>query len=227
MREILSSPLFGITLSIVAFKVGLSINEKVKHPLANPLIIALIIIVATLKLFGIPHEYFEAGSSIILLFLAPVTAVLALTVYRQRAVLLSTFFPIVLGTLAGSAAAIGSVVLLSRLMGLHEAVTASLIPKSVTTPVAIALAEQMGGISALTIASTIISGLAGNLFAPLLIKLFAVKDPVAQGVAIGCASHALGTSKAMEIGQVQGAMSSISISLSAIWTVLLVTLFFG
>lgn len=206
MREILSSPLFGITLSIVAFKVGLSINEKVKHPLANPLIIALIIIVATLKLFGIPHEYFEAGSSIILLFLAPVTAVL--------------------GTLAGSAAAIGSVVLLSRLMGLHEAVTASLIPKSVTTPVAIALAEQMGGISALTIASTIISGLAGNLFAPLLITLFAVKDPVAQGVAIGCASHALGTSKAMEIGQVQGAMSSISISLSAIWTVLLVTLFF-
>lgn len=226
MREILSSPLFGITLSIVAFKVGLYCNQKVKHPLANPLIIALIIIVGTLKLFGIPHEYFEKGSSIILLFLAPVTAVLALTVYRQRAVLLSTFLPVFVGTLVGSAAAMGSVVLLSRWMGLPEAVTAALIPKSVTTPVAIALTEQMGGIPALTIASTIISGLTGNLFAPLLIKLFAIKDPVAQGVAIGCSSHALGTSKAMEIGQAQGAMSSISISLSAIWTVLLVSLFF-
>ncbi len=225
MREILSSPLFGIALSIVAFKMGLWVNRKVKSPIANPLIIAMIIVVGTLKLFSIPHAYYEEGASFIRMFLAPVTAVLALTVYRQRAVLRSTFFPVVIGTLFGSLAAMGSVVLLSRWLGLDAAVTAGLIPKSVTTPVAIALAEQLGGLSALTIASTIISGLSGNLLAPALIRLFAVKDPVAQGVAIGCSSHALGTSKAMEIGETQGAMSSISISLSAMWTVLLVPLF--
>jgi Putative effector of murein hydrolase len=96
----------------------------------------------------------------------------------------------------------------------------------VTTPVAIALTEQFGGIPALTIASTIITGLAGNLLAPVLPKLFHIKDPVAHGVGIGSCSHALGTSKALEIGEIEGAMSSISISLSAIWTVLLAPLFF-
>lgn len=225
MVEILSSPLFGITLSIVAFKIGLWINQKVKNPIANPLIIAMILVVATLKVFDIPYEYFEEGSSFILMFLAPVTAVLALTIYRQRAVLMASFFPVVIGTLVGSIAAMGSVLVLSRLLGLHEAIIASLLPKSVTTAVAIALSEQMGGLPALTIASTVITGLSGNILAPFMIKAFRVKDPVAQGVAIGCCSHALGTTKAMEIGEVQGAMSSISISLSVIWTVLLVPLF--
>jgi len=223
--EILSSPLFGITLSIVAFKVGLWVSQKVKNPIANPLIIAMIIVVGTLKVFDIPHQYFEEGASFILMFLAPVTAVLALTIYRQRAVLLSSFFPVVIGTFTGSLAAMGSVLLLSRWLSLEEAIIASVVPKSVTTPVAMALAEQMGGLPALTIASTLITGLGGNLLAPFMIKAFAVKDPVAQGVGIGCCSHALGTTKAMEIGQVQGAMSSISISLSAIWTVLLVPFF--
>jgi predicted murein hydrolase (TIGR00659 family) len=223
--EILSSPLFGITLSIVAFKIGLWISQKVKNPIANPLIIAMIIVVATLKVFDIPHEYFEEGASFILMFLAPVTAVLALTIYRQRAVLMASFFPVVIGTLVGSIAAMGSVLVLSRLLGLNEAIIASLLPKSVTTAVAIALSEQMGGLPALTIASTVITGLGGNILAPFMIKAFRVKDPVAQGVAIGCCSHALGTTKAMEIGEVQGAMSSISISLSVIWTVLLVPLF--
>ena len=225
MVEILSSPLFGITLSIVAFKIGLWINQKVKNPIANPLIIAMIIVVATLKVFDIPYEYFEEGASFILMFLAPVTAVLALTIYRQREVLMASFFPVVIGTLVGSIAAMGSVLVLSRLLGLNEAIIASLLPKSVTTAVAIALSEQMGGLPALTIASTVITGLSGNILAPFMIKAFRVKDPVAQGVAIGCCSHALGTTKAMEIGEVQGAMSSISISLSVIWTVLLVPLF--
>ena len=225
MVEILSSPLFGITLSIVAFKIGLWISQKVKNPIANPLIIAMIIVVATLKVFDIPYEYFEEGASFILMFLAPVTAVLALTIYRQRKVLMASFFPVVIGTLVGSIAAMGSVLVLSRLLGLNEAIIASLLPKSVTTAVAIALSEQMGGLPALTIASTVITGLSGNILAPFMIKAFRVKDPVAQGVAIGCCSHALGTTKAMEIGEVQGAMSSISISLSVIWTVLLVPLF--
>jgi putative effector of murein hydrolase len=225
MVEILSSPLFGIGLSIFAFKIGLWVQSKVKNTLANPLIIAMLIVVGTLKLFDIPHQYFEEGASFIQMFLAPVTAVLAVTIYRQRKVLLNDFLPIVLGTFVGALSAMGSVLLLCRILGLDQVITASLLPKSVTTAVAIALAEDLGGLVALTIASTVITGLTGNLLAPSLIKIFGVKDPVAQGVGIGCSSHALGTTKAMELGEVQGAMSSISISLSVIWTVMLVPFF--
>ncbi|MFA5448500.1 MAG: LrgB family protein [Sphaerochaeta sp.] len=225
MVEILSSPLFGIGLSIFAFKIGLWVQSKVKNTLANPLIIAMLIVVGTLKLFDIPHQYFEEGASFIQMFLAPVTAVLAVTIYRQRKVLLNDFLPIVLGTFVGALSAMGSVLLLCKILGLDQVITASLLPKSVTTAVAIALAEDLGGLAALTIASTVITGLTGNLLAPSLIKIFGVKDPVAQGVGIGCSSHALGTTKAMELGEVQGAMSSISISLSVIWTVMLVPFF--
>lgn len=226
MLEILSSPLFGITLSIVAFRIGMWMNRKLKTPLANPLIIAMLLVVTVLTVFDIPVEAYEEGSSFILMFLSPVTAVLALTIYRQRKTLMSSFFPVLLGTLAGSLAAMATVRISCTLLGLDRTILASLLSKSVTTPVAIALTEQFGGIPALTIASTIITGLAGNLLAPVLLKIFNITDPVAHGVGIGSCSHALGTSKALEIGEIEGAMSSISISLSAIWTVLLAPLFF-
>ncbi|WP_332448109.1 LrgB family protein [Sphaerochaeta sp.] len=225
MADFTSNPLFGITLSIIAFQIGMWINQKLKTPLANPLIIAMLLVVGVLTLFGIDLDSYEKGSSFIYMFLAPVTAVLALTVYRQRKVLLSAFFPVVLGTFAGSLAALSSVLASSRLFGLDATMIASLLSKSVTTPIAIALTEQFGGYPALTIASTVITGLAGNLLAPALAQVFRIKDPVAHGVGIGSCSHALGTSKALEIGEVQGAMSSISISLSAFWTVLLAPLF--
>ncbi|NLE16432.1 MAG: LrgB family protein [Spirochaetales bacterium] len=226
MLEILSSPLFGIALSIVAFRIGMWVNKKLKTPLANPLIIAMLLVVGFLSAFGIPVEVYEEGSSFILMFLAPVTAVLALTIYRQRKTLMSNFFPVILGTLAGSLAALATIRASCNILGLDRTILASLLSKSVTTPVAIALTEQFGGIPALTIASTIITGLAGNLLAPVLPKVFGITDPVAHGVGIGSCSHALGTSKALEIGEIEGAMSSISISLSAIWTVLLAPLFF-
>jgi predicted murein hydrolase (TIGR00659 family) len=226
MLEIVHSPLFGIMLSIVSFRIGLWINKKVGHPLANPLIIAMLIVVGVLTLFGIPLDAYEEGSSFISMFLAPVTAVLALTIYRQRKILAGAFLPVLLGTLAGALAALSSIRLSATLLGMDQQMLASLLSKSVTTPIAIAITEQFGGIPALTIASTVITGLAGNLLAPVLGKVFRIKDPVAHGVGIGSCSHALGTSKALELGEVQGAMSSISISLSAIWTVLLAPFFF-
>jgi putative effector of murein hydrolase len=211
MLEILSSPLFGISLSVFAFQAGLFINKKLKNPLANPLVIAMLVIIAVLLLFDIPLDAYEEGSSVIYMFLTPVTAVLALSIHRQRDVLRRAFFP---------------VVVTCNLLGLDRTILASLLSKSVTTPIAIALTEQFGGLPALTIASTLISGVAGNLLAPVLAKLFGIKDPVAHGVGIGACSHALGTSKALEIGDVQGAMSSLSLSFSALWTVLLAPLFF-
>lgn len=225
MSEITSSPLFGITISIFAFQAGMWVNRKLKTPLANPLIIAMAIVASTLLVFDIPLERYEAGSSFILMFLAPVTAVLAVTIYRQRAVLKQYLLPVLAGTFAGAVTALATVKLSCNVLGLDRQILMSLLSKSVTTPVAIALTGQFGGIEALTIASTIITGLAGNLLAPILPKLFGIKDEVAHGVGIGSCSHALGTSKALELGETVGAMSSISISLSALWTVLLAPLF--
>ncbi len=226
MLEVLNTPLFGITLSIIAFMIGIWVNRKVRHPLANPLLIAMTLIVLILVVFDIPLDMYEKGSVFISLFLAPVTAVLALTIYRQRALLKDSLFPVLLGTLAGSVASLLSIRWTSNMLGLDQVVLASLMSKSVTTPIAIAITEEFGGVPALTVASTVISGTLGNLLAPLLAKMFFIKDPVAHGVGIGSCSHALGTSKALEIGEVEGAMSSIAISLSGIFTVLLAPLFF-
>jgi len=205
---------------------GVFVNRKLKNPLANPLIIAMMTIIALLVVFDIPFAVYKSGSDIIALFLAPVTAVLALAIYRQREILKHSFIPILSGTLMGSLASLASIRWMSNLLGLDSLVMGSLLSKSVTTPIAIAITEQFGGIPALTVASTVISGLLGNLMAPVLGKVFFVSDPVAHGVGIGSCSHALGTSKALELGEVQGAMSSIAISLSGICTVLLAPLFF-
>lgn len=226
MREVLNTPLFGIALSIVAFKIGIWANKKLQNPLANPLIIAMALIVILLLVFDIPLDSYEKGSSIISLFLAPVTAVLALSIYRQRALLKDSLLPVMMGTFAGALASLFSIKWTCGLLGLDSVVLSSLMSKSVTTPIAIALTEQFGGIPALTVASTVISGALGNLLAPVLAKMFFISDPVAHGVGIGSCSHALGTSKALEIGEVEGAMSSIAISLSGIFTVLLAPLFF-
>ncbi|HAF86334.1 MAG TPA: hypothetical protein DCG32_08250 [Sphaerochaeta sp.] len=226
MLEVLNTPLFGITLSIIAFRIGIWVNQKIRHPLANPLLIAMTLIVLILVAFDIPLDLYEKGSAVITLFLAPVTAVLALSIYRQRALLKSSLLPVLLGTLAGSVASLFSIKWTSNLLGLDRVFLASLLSKSVTTPIAIAITEQFGGIPALTVASTVISGTLGNLLAPMLAKIFFIKDPVAHGVGIGSCSHALGTSKALEIGEVEGAMSSIAISLSGVFTVLLAPFFF-
>ncbi len=222
----MANPLFGLTLSITAFALGSWVSKKTKFALANPLIIAMMLVIAVLLIFDIPLETYEVGGSFITFFLPPVTVVLALSIYRQRSVLQSYVLPIGVGTLVGSIVAIGSTILLSRILGLDEVMIRSLSSKSVTTAVAVALTEQHGGVPAITVASTLITGLAGNILAPYLGRIFGIKDPVAHGVGIGTSSHALGTSKALELGEVEGSMSSISISFSALWTTLILAFVF-
>lgn len=157
----------------------------------------------------------------IAIFLAPATASLALSVYGQIKQLKRHLLPVVAGCFVGSCASVASVLLLCRLFHLDETLTASLIPKSVTTPIAIELSAQAGGVPAFTVAAVICTGILGAIISPLLIKLFRVKDPVARGVAIGTSSHAIGTTKALELGELEGAMSGISIGVAGIATVLI------
>lgn len=221
MSEIYASPLFGIVLCIFSFEIGLWINRKTHSPLANPLLIAVVICIAVLQIFSIPLESFQQGGDIITMFLAPATAALSLSIYNQLDTLKKNLLPILAGTLTGSITSIGSVIGLCKLFGLDEELTASLIPKSVTTPIAMEVSRQHGGIVSITVAAVIVTGIFGAILAPVLIKLFRVRNPVEAGIAIGTCSHALGTSKALEIGETEGAMSGIAIGVAGIITVVL------
>lgn len=221
MEAVLQSPLFGIVLSIAAYSAGLWLNRKLKSPLVNPLLIAIALVILFLNALGIPPKAYNRGGAVISLFLAPATAVLAVSVYRQLEVLKANFLPVVLGCLAGALTSMGSAYLLCRLFGLDDRLIASMLPKSVTTPIAMEISRQGGGIVSVTVAAVVLTGILGAVFAPLLIRVFRIKSPVATGVAIGASSHAVGTSRAIELGEVEGAMSGIAIGVSGIITVLL------
>lgn len=227
MREIVfSSPFFGITISIVAYSIGVWLNKKTKMALINPLLISYVIIIPLLILLNIPLEWYKRGGDIINMFLSPATAVLAITVYRQRKLLKDHILSVIVGSIAGSLTSLLVVYALCRLLLMPDEITVSMLPKSITTPMAIAVSESLGGIEAVTVLAVIITGISGNILGPILIKVFRIKNEIAQGMAMGAASHAVGTSKAIELGEVQGALSSIALVMSGIITVILSLIFF-
>ena len=169
VSELFASPYFGVALSVIAFGIGVKLNQRFKTPFCNPLIIAIVLVSAVLIVFKIPYEDYNKGGEIINMFLAPATACLAVAVYTKLQILKQYWFPILVGCVAGSAASMGSVYLLCRLFGLEESLTVSLLPKSVTTPIAVSIAEPAGGMVPITVVAVIFTGILGGIFAPLLI----------------------------------------------------------
>lgn len=215
----------GFLICVIAYKLSQYISDKLKMAVANPLLLTIITIIVFLKITGISTELFQVGGSFVNMLLAPATAILALSIYRQRKVLKQYFLPVVIGCIAGSITSVGSVFLLCKLFHLDQKITSSLLPKSVTTPIAMKIAESLGGISSVAVAAVVVTGIIGAIIAPVLIRVFRVKNPVAAGVAIGTCSHAMGTTKAIEIGEIEGAMSSVAIGVSGLVTVLVSMVF--
>lgn len=218
LEQITASPFFGLTLSIGAYLLMKWIQKKTGWMVGNPLFMAALCI-GVLVALDIPYERYADGADIIHDMLGPVTAVLALGIYNQRAVLKRYFLPMILGCVAGSATSMFSVLGLCHLFGVDKAVTASLLPKSCTTPIAVSIAESHGGLAAIAACAVLLAGLTGFLCAPLFAKWMKIDDPVAQGLATGACSHALGTTKAREMGELQGAMSSIAIGVCGLISV--------
>ncbi len=216
---------FGIVISLAAFQGARWLSGKLRSPLLNPLLVATAFIIVILSVFHIPLEDYQEGAQYISFFLGPATAVLAYSVYRQMAVLKRHFVPIMAGCLMGSIASMVSAFALCKLFGLDDAVTMSMLPKSVTTPIAMSLSEELGGITSVTVAVVIATGIMGSILAPTLIKVFRVKSPIAAGVAIGTCSHAIGTSRAMQLGEIEGAMSGIAIGVSGLLTMILALMY--
>ena len=218
MNAIINSPLFGILLSLVAFEIGVTISKKFKYSFLNPLLIANILIVGFLLTTGISLESYNVGGDYISVMLSPATVVLAVPLYRQISKLKQFWKPILAGIFAGSLTSLACVIVVSKLVGLSDTLMLSLLPKSITIPMGSVVSAQIGGIPPVTIIAITITGITGAVAAPAVCRFCRIKNKVAQGIAIGTASHALGTTRAMEMGEVQGAMSSLSIGVAGLFT---------
>jgi predicted murein hydrolase (TIGR00659 family) len=224
VKELLNSPLFGITITLLAFELGIYLNNKIKLAIFNPLFVSQTLIILFLLKFNISVDAYNKGGQLISFFLAPATVILAVPLYRKFKLLRANFLPILIGITVGSIAGMASVLLLGKLFGLDELLKVSMLPKSVTLPIGLEISAQLGGLSALTVAATVITGIFGTITGAYICNIFKIKDKVAVGVAIGTASHALGTTKAMELGETEGAMSSLSIGVAGLITVVLAPL---
>ncbi len=220
MNFIATSPLFGILISLIAFEIGLFINKKTKVALLNPLLIALVIIVIILKVLGISLDEYNTGGSILTFFLGPATVALAVPLYKNIKLLKSSALPIIGGITVGTVVGITSIILMAKAFGLNASLGLSLVPKSITTPIGIELSKQIGGIPELTVAAIIFTGLTGAITAETVFRVLRIDDAVAKGIAIGTSSHALGTTKALEMGEVEGSMSGLAIGITGLVTVI-------
>lgn len=219
MAEFLESiSLFPIVLTLGTYQLGLWCQKKVKHTLCNPLLIATILSIAVISVLGFDPQVYQAGTAGISWLLTPTTVCLAVPLYEQLKTLKSHLGAILVGITAGVAASLLSIFLMCRLFALEDMVTISLLPKSITTAIALALTEQSGGISALTTFAIVITGILGNLSGSALCRLLRITDPIAQGVGFGTASHVIGTARANEVDPLTGAVSSLSLAVAGILT---------
>lgn len=222
MKELMSSPFFGVTLTVIAYWAGVRIQKKTGLAICNSMLVTTLMLIAVLTVFEIPYDSYNAGGRLIDMMLGPATACIAVSIYRKWDLLKKNVLPILAGCFAGAVTGVLSVFLLCRLFGLDDTLTVSLLPKSVTTPIAAALTAPYGGIVSITVAAVIFTGILGNLLAPLLIRLFRVEDdPLAAGLAIGACSHGVGTARALELGETEGAMSGLAIGICGLMTAVL------
>ncbi len=224
MMQSLATPMFGVLVSVLAFEIGLWLTRKTRLSLFNPLLIAIILVILLIQLTPLTLDDYNRGGQIISFFLAPATVALAIPLYKSIRLLKESPGPILTGIVAGSLLSLLSIIFLAKLFHLSQELLLSMLPKSVTTPIGIALSEQLGGLPQVTVAAIVVTGIFGAVLAQPLFRILKITDPVAQGIAIGTASHVLGTAKALEIGEVEGAMSGLSISLAGLATVLMAPL---
>ena len=216
---------FGVFLCLGAYFLAVRINRRWKSPLTNPLLLAVACVIAVLVLCRVDYTVFRDSAGPLSYLLTPATVSLAIPLYRQLEQLRRHARAIVLGVLSGGLTSGLSILAMSALFGLSHAHYVTLLPKSVTTAIGMSLSSELGGAAAITVTAIVVTGILGNCMAVFLCRLFRITEPVARGIAIGTASHALGTSKAIELGEVEGAMSGLSIAVGGLMTVVAAQVF--
>lgn len=228
MAEFLQNSLFfGAFASIGAYMLGVLIKNKLKLAILNPLLIAIVLLIAFLAAFHLDYEVYSESAAYLSYLLTPATVCLAVPLYQQLETLKKNWVAIVCGIAAGTVAGLGSVLGLAALFGLSHEEYVTFLPKSITTAIGMGVSQELGGITAITVAVIILTGIQGNIIAEGILRLLRITEPVARGLAIGTSAHAIGTTRAMELGETEGAMSSLAIAVAGLITVAAASIFAG
>lgn len=228
MKEILcNSAYFGVTVSLIGYGAGIMLKKKFKYAFLNPLLISIIFVIGGVLLCGVDYESYENSAQYLSYLLTPATVCLAVPLYQQMTLLKKNLAAVACGILAGVLASLGSVLLLAFLFGLEHDVYVTLLPKSITTAIGMGVSEELGGLVTITVAVIIVTGVIGNVIGEAVCKLFRIYEPIAKGLALGTSAHAIGTAKALEMGEVEGAMSSLAIAVAGLLTVIGASVFAG
>lgn len=228
MKEILcNSAYFGVTVSLIGYGAGIMLKKKFKYAFLNPLLISIIFVIGVVMLCGVDYESYENSAQYLSYLLTPATVCLAVPLYQQMTLLKKNLAAVACGILAGVLASLGSVLLLAFLFGLEHDVYVTLLPKSITTAIGMGVSEELGGLVTITVAVIIVTGVIGNVIGEAVCKQFRIYEPIAKGLALGTSSHAIGTAKALEMGEVEGAMSSLAIAVAGLLTVIGASVFAG
>ena len=220
MTVFLEDSLFaGVTLRLLAYLLGVVLKKKFKCAIFNPLLISIVITIVVLVTAHVDYDVYNQGASYLSWFLTPATVCLAIPLYEQWKLLKKNIKAVLLGIIAGVLTSLGTVWVLAEIMGLSHKEYVTLLPKSITTAIGMGVSEELGGYVTITVAVIVVTGVLGNIFGELICKIFRITDPIARGLSIGSASHAIGTAKAMELGEIEGAMSSLAIAVAGIFTV--------
>lgn len=228
VNELFESSLYaGLTLSLVSYMIGLTVKKKLKLGIFNPLLISIVISIAVLVIADIDYDTYNKSASILSYLLTPATVCLAIPLYEQLEQLKKNYKAILLGILAGVVTSLTTVLVLAKLFKLNHKEYVTMLPKSITTAIGMGVSEELGGYVTITVAVIVVTGVVGNVLGEFLCKIFGIKEPISKGLALGSSSHAIGTSKAIEMGEVEGAMSGLAIAVAGIMTVILASLYSG
>ena len=218
---------FGMLLSVGAYLFGVWLKKKTGLSILNPLLVAIIAVILFLKVFHVSYEAYNKGGEYLSYFLTPATVCLAIHLYKQLELLLNNKLAVGASILTGVLGSAGSVLVMAKAFGLNHQIYVTLLPKSITTAIGMGVSEEAGGIVTLTVVSIIVTGIIGNIIADLVFQLLKIEEPMAKGLALGTSAHAIGTARALELGEVEGAMSSLAIAVAGVLTVIVVPLISG
>ena len=221
MKELFeTSVFFGVVITLLSYGVGLVLKRRLKKAVFNPLLIAIALTMLFLLLFRIDYTVYNESAKYISFLLTPATVCLAVPLYEQWELLKKNYRAVFAGIFSGVLTSLCTILVLAVLFRLDHASYVTFLPKSITTAIGMGVSEELGGYVAITVAVIIITGVIGNMFAETICSIFKIDDPIARGIAIGTSSHAVGTAKALEMGAVEGAMSSLSIVVAGLLTVI-------
>lgn len=226
MDEFLKTSMFaGVTVSLLAYYLGTLLKKKFKLGILNPLLVSIAFTILILVCADVDYEIYSQGATYLSWFLTPATVCLAIPLYEQWELLKKNYKAVILGIIAGVLTSLGTVYVLAKLMGLSHEEYVTLLPKSITTAIGMGVSEELGGYVTITVAVIVVTGVIGNILGEFICKIFRITEPISKGLALGTSAHAIGTVKAMELGEIEGAMSSLSIAVAGILTVILAPVF--